>query len=95
MIGEEGRVQVRMLRGKKNCALIAQVNFHARSQFQLVRELRIHSRACRRQFLQRCGSLDQAIDQHASGGMGGFAAGLTAFHDEYTDAFFSQGEGDR
>ena len=68
-------------RRKKDSALVAQVNFHPRLDFQFVGKLGIHAGTRCREGLQNRGSFEGAVDEHAPGGVRGFAARLTAFDD--------------
>src|ERR1700678_383488 len=73
--------------GKENCALISEINLDAGFKFQLANELGIHARAGCGQGLQGGGGFEQAIDQHAAGGVRCFAAGLAALDHEDARAF--------
>ncbi len=73
--------------GKEDCALIAQIDLHAGFDFQLARELGVQARAGCGQGLESGGGFERAVDQHAAGGVRGFAAGLAALDDEDARAF--------
>jgi hypothetical protein len=60
-----------------------------------MRELGIHLRAGCCQRLQSSGSFERAVDQHAAGGVGGFAAGFSTLDDEDRGAALAEGDGER
>ena len=82
-------------RWKHDRTLIPQVDFHSGFEFQFMRELGIHLRASSCQRLQSTGSFEGAVDQHAAGGVGGFAAGFSTLDDEDRGAALAEGDGER
>ncbi len=85
-----------MFRGRKqNCAVVSQVHFHPRLDFEFVGEFGIHPRACCGERLQGRFGFEGAVDQHAAGGVRGFAAGLSALDQQHGSAALAQGDGER
>ena len=58
-------------------------------------EFGIHARASCRQRLQHIWCFEGAVDQHAAGGVGGFAAGFSTLDDEDRGAALAEGDGER
>ena len=82
-------------REEQDRAEIPQVNLHPRFNFEFMGELRVHSGARGRQRLQGGWRFKRAIDQHASGGVRGFAARFTAFDYQHGRTPLAEGEGER
>ena len=58
-------------------------------------EFRIHAGAGGGEWLEWGGGFERAIDQHASGGVGGFVARFSALDDQDGGAAFAQGDSER
>jgi hypothetical protein len=75
--------------------VIAEIDVHSGFELEFLGEFRIHAGAGSRQRLEGAGSFEAAVDQHATGRVGGFAAGLSALDDQNGRAAFAQCEGER
>ena len=80
---------------KHNRPVIAQIDVHCRFKLEFLREFGIHACARGRKRLQRSGGLEAAVDQHASGGIGGLAARLSALNYQNAGSAPAQREGER
>lgn len=91
MICSECSVTRGMLRRwKQDCAVVPQVDFHPRLEFESMREFRIQAGARSCQSLQNWRSFKGAVNQHAAGGMRGFAARFSAFDNQDCRAAFAR-----
>jgi hypothetical protein len=79
-----------LARGKENCALVAQINVHARFILQLMNELRIHASAGAGERLKDPRSLEGKIGKHTGGGVRCFPPRLSTFHQEDSGASLPQ-----
>jgi hypothetical protein len=82
-------------RRKQNRPGIAQIDVHSRFDLEFMRKLGIHARAGRRKRLEDGRGFEAAVNQHASGGVGGFAAGLSALDYQNGCATLAQCDGER
>ena len=76
--------------GKENRALVAQISVDAGFILQFVHKLGVHARARGREGLKHRRHFEREVGQHSRGGMGCFATGLSAFHDEDSGAALAQ-----
>jgi len=77
-------------REEQDRARIPQIDLHARLDFQFVREFGIQAGARHRQGLKSWQRIEGAVDQHAAGSVGGFAARLSALDDQNAGSAFAQ-----
>ena len=82
-------------RKKQNRAMLAQIRFHSRFKFDLLRKFRIHAGAGGGKGLKRGGSFQAAFDEHTSGGVGGLAAGFSALDNQNAGAAPAQSQRER
>ncbi len=85
-----------MLRRREhNRSVIAEIDVHSRFELQFSRKLGIHASAGSREGLESGRSFEAAVDQHATGGVGGLTAGFAALDYQNSRATLAKRDSER